>query len=272
MEEMVSIIVPIYNREEYIGRAIQSILQQTYDKYEIIVVDDGSTDNTYQVIQQITDDRIRYIRLEQNQGVGHARNVGIRESKYDYIAFLDSDDEWLPDKLQLQMEKLMESSERVGFVYCRTSGNGRDGEGRFICPFPGIPLNVLEGDLFLLLLEMNVIGQMSILARKECLIQAGGFKESLKALEDWELFIRIAKDWHIGFVDKVLVEVHSLPGSISTNTGGFFVTRCYMVSKYRKQMADAGILNTVTERILNIARQCGKQKDVEELLGMDFEL
>ena len=279
MEEMVSIIVPTYNREQYISRAVQSILRQTYDKYEVIVVDDGSTDNTQEIVKKLQekDDRIRYIVSERNQGVAHARNIGIQEAKYDYIAFLDSDDEWLPEKLQLQMEKMMESSEQVGFVYCRTSGNNRNGNGgngngRFICPFPEIPLNMLEGDLFLLLLKTNVIGQMSILARKECLLQSGGFKESLRALEDWELFIRIAKDWQIGFVDEVLVEVHSLPDSISTDVGGFLVTRCYMVSKYRKQMSDAGILDSIIGSILNIACQCGKQKETEELLSMDFEL
>ena len=101
MKTMVSIIVPTYNRENVIERALRSILRQTYSAYEVIVVDDGSTDGTESVVTGLQDARIRYIALQENQGVAHARNVGIQEAKYDYVAFLDSDDEWLPNKLEL---------------------------------------------------------------------------------------------------------------------------------------------------------------------------
>ena len=272
MEAMVSIVVPTYNREKELGRAIHSILQQTYVKYEIIIVDDGSTDHTMDAVQQFEDDRIRYIRLEQNQGAGHARNVGIQEARYDYIAFLDSDDEWLPDKLRIQMAKLLSSEEKLGMVYCRMGGRQRHSNARFICPPMELRREVLEGELFDKLLLSNVIGTPTLVLRKECLEQVGGFKESLLCLEDWELILRIARHWRIGFVDEILVEVHKLDGSISTNIGGYLVARCYMVSLYRKEMLAAGVLEGVRDDVLKRASAVGLREEMEELLTRDFDL
>ena len=272
MEEMVSIVVPTYNREKELGRAIHSILQQTYVKYEIIIVDDGSTDHTMDAVQQFEDDRIRYIRLEQNQGAGHARNVGIQEARYDYIAFLDSDDEWLPDKLRIQMAKLLSSEEKLGMVYCRMGGRQRHSNARFICPPMELRREVLEGELFDKLLLSNVIGTPTLVLRKECLEQVGGFKESLLCLEDWELILRIARHWRIGFVDEILVEVHKLDGSISTNIGGYLVARCYMVLLYRKEMLAAGVLEGVRDDVLKRASAVGLREEMEELLTRDFDL
>lgn len=271
-KEMVSIILPTYNREKVIGRAIQSILRQTYENYEIIIVDDGSTDHTQEIIEQMKDDRIRYIRLEQNQGVGHARNIGIQEAKYDYIAFCDSDDEWFPDKLQKQMEKLLGASEHVGLVYCRVSGTERYGNNRYIWPPEKWRKDMLEGNIFQSLLMRNTIANMSILARKECLVQAGGFHESLRCLEDWEFFLRISRDWMIEMVDEILLEAYPTEGSVSTNVSGFLITRCYMVSRYRKEMTEMGIIEDVKKEILAIAEKYDIYAVIAELLTRDFEL
>ena len=273
MEEMVSIIIPTYNREKEIIRAIYSILQQTYVHYEIIVVDDGSTDNTQEAVQQIGDNRIRYIYLEQNQGACHARNVGIQESKYEYIAFQDSDDEWMPDKLERQMHKMMESPADVGMVYCRMEGTSRDGKKEVICPSYNFPEDIpLEGNLFPLLLWRNIIGTPAMLVRKECLRQTGGFKDALKCLQDWELALRIAKRYRIGFVDDILVRVHKTSNSISTNGGAHLVSRCYMVSLYRKEMTEIRLLDTVKKEILDKAKKYGIEQEIAELLTRDFDL
>ena len=269
---MVSIIIPTYNREKEIGRAVWSILQQTYVWYEIIIVDDGSTDNTEEVIRQFADDRIRYIQLETNQGPSHARNIGIKEALYDYIAFHDSDDEWMPDKLELQMCKMTQVSEMFGLVYCRMSGIARDGSSRFVCPPLEYERSALEGSMFKILLRQNAIGTPTMLVRKECLEKVGGFKEGLNCLEDWELILRIARNYQIGFVDEILLEVHKLPDSVSVNIGAYIVSRCYMMSKYRKEMLEYGIFESISREILVMAEAVGLLEETRELLNKDFEI
>ena len=101
--EKVSIIIPTYNRADVLVTSIQSVLQQSYTDFELLIVDDGSTDNTDIVVESIHDDRIRYLKMPENKGVAAARNEGIRQAKYDYIAFQDSDDHWKPEKLEKQM-------------------------------------------------------------------------------------------------------------------------------------------------------------------------
>lgn len=270
MAKMVSIIIPTYNRGNVIGRAIQSVLRQTYVWYEIIVVDDGSTDNTEECVREIGDDRIRYIRLEQNQGASHARNVGIRRCLYEYIALLDSDDEWMPDKLELQMDKMLQSPERVGLIYCRMR-RGKEKEN--ICPSCDWPEDVpLEGNLFPLLLWRNIIGTPSVLVKKVCLESIGEFNEALRCLEDWELILRIARKWEIGFIDEVLVEVNKSPASVSSNAGAFLLSRCYIAALYRQEMTQMGIRHVVEKEILEKARAYGLESETRELLERDFAL
>src|SRR5690348_13147078 len=109
----VSVIIPTHNRSDFLRNAITSVLNQTYQDFEIIVVDDGSTDNTSEVVANFSDERITFIRHDTNKGGSAARNTGILASKCDYIAFLDDDDEWLPDKLRKQMEILVASPPEV---------------------------------------------------------------------------------------------------------------------------------------------------------------
>ncbi len=272
METMVSIIIPTYNRANVIKRAIDSVLRQTYDSYEVVVVDDGSTDETESVIAGIQDARIRYIALKENQGVAHARNIGIREARYDYIAFLDSDDEWLPDKLELQMRLFRNSTEDIGMVYCRMGGLTRDGKKRFVCPAQYFSRELLEGEMFRFLLRQNVIGTPTVIVCKDCLDQVGGFKETIQCLEDWEWILRIAGKWKIGFVDQVLVEVHKTSGSVSTNTTWHLIVRCYLVSLYRREMTEAGIISDVQNEILDVAGEIGIFDEISELLSREIEL
>ena len=270
-KEMVSVIIPTYNREAVIGRARESVLKQTYPHYELLIIDDGSTDQTKRVVERIADERIRYILLEKNGGVAHARNVGIAEAQYDYIAFLDSDDEWMPEKLELQMKKMLDPSTDFGAVYCRMGGINRAGN-YFIFPPPDLERNILEGKLFPMMLLHNLIGTPSVLVCRECIEKVGGFKESLVSLEDWEWILRIAKEYRIGFVDKVLVEVHKTAGSVSTHMGGHIVTRCYLVSKYREDMRKANMLCDIEEDVLNKAKEADLYDIARELLSRDFEL
>lgn len=272
MSAKVSIVVPTFNRADVIGRALRSIIKQTYADYEVIVVDDGSTDDTESAVSAIKDARIRYIPLSENQGVAHARNIGIQEAAGDFIAFLDSDDEWLPDKLQIQMAEIEKLDDAYGMVYCRMGGWVRDGSSRFVCPPLDWKQKILEGNIFHSLLFQNVIGTPTMLVRRECFAQAGGFKEALRCLEDWEMILRIAKRWKIGFVDQILVEVHKSVGSVTSNMGWHLVARCYMVSLYREEMSRLSMLDSVKEEILGIAADWDLYEEIRELLNRDFEL
>lgn len=276
MGEMVSVIIPTYNRAQLIKRAVVSVLKQTYRDFELIIVDDGSQDETEEIIDKIIKetqgDRIRYIKLDRNQGVSHARNVGIQEAKYEYIAFLDSDDEWMPLKIELQMQKMLNADKEVALVFCRMGGKKRDSEERYVCPPENVPKEILVGNLFSGLLQQNVIGTPTMLVRKECLKQVGGFKESLRCIEDWEMILRLARKWKIEFVDEQLVEVYKTEGSISVNTGAFLVTRCYMISLYRKEMEQFGILEKIKDDILTLARECGLYEETIELLSSNIRL
>src|SRR5262245_45342203 len=113
----VSVIIPTHNRADFLRGALSSVLNQTYQNFEIIVVNDASTDDTAKVVAAFEDERIRFIRHDTNKGGSAARNTGILASKCDYIAFLDDDDEWLPDKLRKQMEILLASPPEVAGVY-----------------------------------------------------------------------------------------------------------------------------------------------------------
>ena len=114
---IVSVVIPTFNRAHLIMRALQSVLTQTFTAWETIVVDDGSTDDTETVVLSLGDSRIRYCRQPENRGPAAARNRGMREAKGEFIAFLDSDDEWFPDKLELQVARFRELPETVGLIY-----------------------------------------------------------------------------------------------------------------------------------------------------------
>jgi len=113
---LVTIVIPTYNRGYILSRAIKSVLNQTYQNMEIIIVDDGSKDNTEEVVKKFTDTRIQYIRHSENRGLSAARNTGIKNSKSDFVAFLDSDDEYLPEKIEKSLEVFKNARENLGMV------------------------------------------------------------------------------------------------------------------------------------------------------------
>ena len=212
----VSVIIPTYNRAHSIVSAIQSVLNQTYQGFEIIVVDDGSTDNTKEIMREIQtqDKRIRYIGYEKNKGAPTARNTGIKASRCDYIAFQDSDDEWSPEKLEKQMKAFESASPKVGVVY---TGFYRLGKRKTYMPSIRRKKTQREGDIFSSLLEGNLVGTPTILIKRECFERAGLFDENLTALQDWELVIRISKYYDFIFVDEPLLISPDTPDSISAN-------------------------------------------------------
>lgn len=210
----VSVIIPTYNRCGTILRSVKSVLNQTYRNIECIIVDDCSQDDTESVIRQLKDDRICYIKSSRKLGAAKSRNVGISHSKGEVVAFNDSDDVWKEEKLIRQLEVLSDKKQ-YGMVYCpymHIVGNIK----RRI-PYYGIPRDLLCGRIFESLLESNKIGTPTMIIKKECLLKVGGFDDKLKALEDYDLALRIAREYEIGYVDDCLVDVYSIDEGVNSN-------------------------------------------------------
>jgi glycosyltransferase involved in cell wall biosynthesis len=211
----VSVIIPTYNRENLIVRAIYSVLKQTYQDFEIIVVDDGSTDHTEDVIRQLQnkEKRIIYIKNKKNKGAATARNTGIREAKGKYIAFQDSDDEWLSGKLEKQMKMFKKAPLEIGVIYTgfwRIEADKKE-------YIPSDKIIKKEGYIHIELLKGNFVTTQSIVVRKECFEKVGMFEEDLPRLQDWELVLRLSKYYHFKFIDDPLLVSHHTPDSISAN-------------------------------------------------------
>lgn len=219
---MISVIITTYKREPaLIVRAINSVLNQTYRDIEIIVVDDSPADYLLRndveraVYECQKDDEgihISYIQHERNRGACAARNTGIDLAKGEYIAFLDDDDEWLPEKLEKQIQVML--SKDVALVYCgRICKNDITGESvvekTFYC----------KGDIFTQLLYSNFVGSTSFpLLKSDCLKQIGGFDEKMLSAQDYDVWLRIAEKYQIDYVAEPLVIYHEHDGEqITTN-------------------------------------------------------
>jgi glycosyltransferase involved in cell wall biosynthesis len=199
----VSVIIPTYNYAKFISETIRSVLDQTFSDYEVIIVDDGSTDETKAVIKPyLKDARVKYV-YQENKGLSSARNLGIRTSHGGYIALLDSDDLWMPEKLQKQVP-LLESDHNVALVYCMAEHINQAGEAMPHSSWPH-PENKSYEDL----LYCNwVVGSgSSVLIRKSVFSEVGFFDETLTALEDLNMWIRILRHYRSAYVNEVLVKI-----------------------------------------------------------------
>lgn len=262
--EPVSIIIPTYNRADIIKNSIQSILNQSYTKYELIIVDDGSADNTKAVISEINDSRVRYIKMPENRGAGAARNEGVKQARYDYIAFQDSDDYWKEEKLGKQMDFLC-GRPATGLVYCPYECEKNDGSV-IIVPDEKIPLSEKQGNIYKYMLRRNTIGTPGVLMRKECFKKSGMFREDLSCLEDWELFLRVARDYEIGFLDEPLLYVNLSSDGVSHNMSGYYQARCYMAALHKDALKEYGIFSEVTRDILGTAQELGILPQVSKMM------
>jgi glycosyltransferase involved in cell wall biosynthesis len=224
---LVSVVLPTYNRAGLLTRAIESVLQQTYSNFELIVVDDCSTDCTEDVVKEFQDNRIRYIRHEKNRGAPIARNNGIRAAKGNYIAFQDSDDVWVSTKLEKQVNAFNSASNDLGVVY--TSFWLIDYSKETLVPSSHV--KKAEGKIHDVLLEMNLVSLSSAIVRKECFEKVGMFAD-IPRFQDWELWLRISKYYVFKHLNEPLVKVYRQPDSISRNTNAFVTARKYILSKF----------------------------------------
>ncbi len=207
-EELVSVIVPTYNRAHLLSSSIGTVLAQTHANLEVIVVDDCSSDDTEGVINSLNDPRINYIKLGCNSGPSVARNEGIRRSKGEFIAFQDSDDLWRPQKLEKQLSCI--HAYDAGLATCQyivTMGNN------IRAHIPSIRGDGIEDWL----LTKNTIPVDSVLVKRSHLLDVGCFSETMPALEDWDLLLRLSDVCRFSSVEEELLEVVRLPGSVSGN-------------------------------------------------------
>ena len=185
---LVSVVIPTYQRGYCIGACIASVLAQTLGEIEIIVVDDASGDDTAARVAAFDDARIIYLALAANQGGAAARNAGIRRARGEFVAFLDSDDVWLPTKLASQVAGLRRGGPRCGLSYTWLACVDDDG-AETLRVHPDV-----DGDCFEQMLVSNFVGSFSnLVVRRELLLEAGGLDEAFRSCQDWDLLIRLCR-------------------------------------------------------------------------------
>jgi len=252
----VSVVIPTFNYAQYVAHAVQSVLNQSFSDFEIILVDDGSTDKTQAVLAPFQP-HIRYI-YQDNKGLPAARNTGIRAANGEYIAFLDSDDLWLPTKLEKQVA-LLDRREELGLVYCDFCW--QYDEAGIVVRSPQRDL-FRSGFVFADLLMRNFIHTPTPIVRSQVFDAVGLFDESLPASEDWDMWLRIVACFKIDFVDEVLAIYRFHSSSMSRN---------YLL-RYQYELE---VFNKAVTSFPEMAEQAGRHKDcrlAELELGLGKEL
>lgn len=193
---LVSVVLPTYERGSVVATAVESVLAQSYERFELLVVDGGSTDGTREAVESIGDPRVRYYRRAEPAGASTARNVGVRETDGEFVAFIDSDDRWHPDKLRRQVATLRAGGSDYAVAYTgieKDAGEPRTREGE-------------SGDVEAAVRRMAVPTYTStLLVRRRALAGCGGFDESLPCFEDWDLCLRLAADHEFAYLPDSLV-------------------------------------------------------------------
>ncbi len=222
-------ILPTYNRSETIGRAIQSVLSQTYNNLELIIIDDGSTDNTSEIISRQFDKKnIRYY-WQENKGASAARNYGLKLAQGKYIAFQDSDDEWLSNKLDSQVDIMELCDENTAVCYSNMNRIDELGQ-KYIWQSPVVFRGVVISELSL---DYQVfgIGMQTSLVRKKCIDNIGMFDETLPRFIDLDWFTRLAEQYDFCFIQKPLVNYYETVG-ITSNLKSLIKAREVLLEKH----------------------------------------
>lgn len=222
----VSVVIPAYNSERFIAETLESVFNQSYQDFEVIVVDDGSSDGTDKVISRY-EGRLTYIR-KKNEGISVARNTGIAQARGEYVAFIDHDDIWLPEKLKEQMA-LLEGNKEIYLCFSDVyiiDEKGRRGKNVFkICP-------AHSGMVFKQLLKDNFIPVITAVIKKEVFKEIGLFNPQYRIAEDWDLFLRISKQYPVVFVNRPLAKYRIHSGSFSRHRNLMFAEVISIMNKY----------------------------------------
>ena len=247
-----SILLPTYNRAAILPEAIKSVFAQTISDWELIIIDDGSADNTQEVVKPwLADKRVSLVYRE-NGGCQAARNTGAMHAVGDWLAFADSDDLWTPDKLEKQLVFL---GAHPGTVLLSCAYDLSFPDGRLL----RIPPETQEERPFLpALLKQNFIGSPTILIRRESYLTLGGLRTDYPALDDWELSLRCLRNGlSMGFVDEVLVHARVSESGMSGNAAAYYDARCRLLADYRDFYLEFGIFEETCAELLARAEHEG---------------
>ena len=261
MSPLVSVVIPAYNRAGTISRSVQSVLNQSLQDFEIIVVDDGSSDNTATVVQSFADGRIRVLRHENNQGAGPARNTGMQAAQGQYIAWLDSDDEWFPDKLQIQIEAMRQASSeyRASYTAYEIVQQG----------FSKIHFSP-ESDEKRLFLGSDKAPGSTLVFERALLDVVGPLDTSLRRFEDWDWLLRYCRGHRLLGVNHPLSRIYYTtrrsPAILESSTLAF-------VAKHSEYLRRYGIFRNkvISKRWMEVASYYAQELNFGKMFHYVFK-
>ncbi|HED36471.1 MAG TPA: glycosyltransferase [Gammaproteobacteria bacterium] len=235
-EALVSVVIPAFNSEKYITECIDSVLNQSYKNTEILIIDDGSTDGTVNIVSGYINDKIKLFH-QKNSGSGAARNHGVKQASGEWIAFIDADDIWLPNKLEKQLglcsNHIWSHTDLYfhGDVYPKHTKTTEFTEKH-------------SGFILKNLLVENSIGTSSVVIKKKTFDEYGGFDTNLRALQDWDLWLRVAEKHQVCYFDEPLVYYRVHSSSVSRNVRKTWPYHFYLINRIFSQK---GIANNLQE-------------------------
>jgi glycosyltransferase involved in cell wall biosynthesis len=276
MKKLFSVILPTYNRRRELERCLKSIKSQTFQDFEIIVVDDGSSDDTDEFIDAYHPD-VRYFH-QQNRGVARARNLGMEKAEGNYFAFIDSDDIWYPKRLDHLRTVIAQLPTNVGLIFndmdrlIGGKGDGRSYSDEYFgvkrmavirsmnnfqnVTFGSAPVRAVYGNVFAELLNGNVIQPSCAVLKKEVYSEIGGFREDFRVANDSEYFLRASKYWHIGYVPLILTSLEPPKSSISlslpVNSIEKIENTIKVIEGYRQAERDSDLKKRLIKRLARL--------------------
>jgi len=274
---LVSVIIPTYNRALTLPRAMNSVLQQGYKNLELLVIDDGSKDNTDEVMATFTDPRIRYVKMERNQGQSAARNQGMRLAKGDFIAFQDSDDEWLSGKLEKMVAGALGAGTSDVAVFHSRIVYGRDearvyGVGRACC-VPRLPPATGERDFVKISHQQNLISPQTLMISRSIFEKVGFWDKLLKTSVDWDYSLRVVNQAKMVFIEEPLVMAYIQDDSISVLRGNRVRSQLRILLKLQRQPGvDPGVLGDHFARVGMDFGRIGKPRMGRKVIWRSIQL
>ena len=267
IQPLIDVVIPAFNAEKFLERAVNSVLKQTLLPQKLIIVNDGSKDQTQKIIEKLISENTSSVKIishtQSNSGPSAARNKGIELSTSPFIALLDSDDEWLPHKLEKQMQIFQRSdSSKLGLIYCRydvIDENSKIISGAEIIQ----PGKDLRGDVFRKFTHGNLISgsDSGVLLKRECFEKAGVFDTTLHAYEDWDMWLRIALHYEFDYADEILAHIRSHSGNMQKDFSHMNKNSILFYKKWLPMVDDKEVLRKWAFQVAKPAYASGFDKD-----------